>query len=66
MLGPCNCGEAAFKIGDDVSEVFICHGSIFRKSNGSEGIAVVVMDNEVFQWMLVEDQVLTWKKTIVN
>ena len=66
VLGQCNCGEVAFKIDDDISEVFICHCSICRKSTGSNGIAVVVVDNEAFQWMRGEDQVLTWKKTIGN
>lgn len=32
----------------------------------SNGIAVVVVDNEAFKWMRGENQVLTWKKTIGN
>ena len=66
VLGQCNCGEVAFKINDDISDVFICHRSICRKSNGSNGIEVVVVDNEAFLWMRSEDQVLTWKKSIEN
>ena len=66
VLGQCNCGEVAFKIDNGISKVCICHGSICRKSTGSNGIAVVVVDNEAFQWMRGEDQVLTWKKTIGN
>jgi hypothetical protein len=66
VLGQCNRGEVAFKIDDDISEVFICHCSICRKSTGSNGIAVVVVDNEAFKWMRGENQVLTWKKTIGN
>ena len=64
VLGQCNCGEVAFKIYDDISDVYICHCSICRKSTGSNGIAVFVVDNESFQWMLGEEQVLTWKQTI--
>ena len=66
VLGQRNCGEVVFKIDDDISEVFICHCSIFRKSTSSNGIAVVVVDNVAFQWMRGEYQVLTWKKTIGN
>ena len=64
VLGQCNCGEVAFQIDNDIYEMFICHCSICRKSTGSKWISVVFVDNEAFQWMRGEDQVLTWKKTI--
>lgn len=65
VLRQCNCDEVAVKIDYDISEVYICPCSICRKFTGSNGIEVVVVDNEAFQWMRSEDKVLTWK-TIGN
>ncbi|MCG8334738.1 MAG: GFA family protein [Proteobacteria bacterium] len=60
--GQCNCGAVAFEIDTDISEVFVCHCSICRKSTGSNGIAVVVFDKKLFRWIRGEDQISTWKK----
>ena len=60
--GQCNCGSVAFEIDSDFSEVFICHCSICRKSTGSNGVAVVVVDNDVFRWMRGNNMITTWKK----
>ena len=46
--GECNCGAVAFEIDADISDVFVCHCSICRKFTGSNGIAVVVIDNNAF------------------
>jgi hypothetical protein len=60
--GECNCGAVAFEITCDLSGVFVCHCSICRRATGSNGIAVVVVDNDAFRWIRGEDQVATWKK----
>ncbi len=60
--GECNCGAVAFEIDADLSSVFVCHCSICRRSTGSNGIAVVVIDNDAFRWTRGEEQVATWKK----
>lgn len=60
--GQCNCGSVAFEIDSDISEVFICHCSICRKSTGSNGIAVVVVDNDVFQWIRGKSMIAFWEK----
>ena len=60
--GQCNCGAVAFEIDVDISNVFFCHCSICRKSTGSNGIAVVVIDNDVFQWTRGEDHILDVEK----
>ena len=60
--GECNCGAVAFEISADLSRVYVCHCSICRRSTGSNGIAVVVVENETFNWIHGEDQVATWKK----
>lgn len=62
MRGQCNCGEVAFEVDADISDVFVCHCSICRKATGSSGIAVVVIDNEMFRWTRGEDRISTWKK----
>ena len=59
--GQCNCGSVAFEIDSDISEVFICHCSICRKSSGSNGVAVVIVDNDVFRWTQGNNMITTWK-----
>lgn len=61
-LGECNCGAVAFEIDATLTDVFVCHCSICRKFTGSNGIAVVVMDNSAFRWLRGEDQIASWKK----
>ena len=61
-LGECNCGAVAFEIDADLSDVFVCHCSICRRSSGSNGMAVVVIDNDQFRWLRGKDLVASWKK----
>jgi len=60
--GECNCGAVAFEIDTELSDVFVCHCSICRRSTGSNGIAVVVIDNDAFRWTRGKEQIATWKK----
>jgi hypothetical protein len=60
--GECNCGAVAFEIRTDLSGVFVCHCSICRRSTGSNGIAVVVIDKDAFRWIRGEEEIATWKK----
>jgi len=62
VRGECNCGAVAFEINADVSGVFVCHCSICRRSTGSNGIAVVVIDTDAFRWTRGDEQIATWKK----
>ncbi|WP_439107970.1 GFA family protein [Congregibacter sp.] len=66
IIGACNCGAVQFEISADVSDVYICHCSICRRSTGSNGIAVVVVDNEAFRWTAGEDSISTWRKPDVD
>lgn len=61
-LGECNCGAVAFEVSVDLSDVYVCHCSICRRATGSNGIAVIVIDNGAFRWLRGEDQIATWKK----
>ena len=60
--GECNCGAVAFEVDAPVSDVYVCHCSICRRSTGSNGIAVIVVDRQAFRWLRGEEQVVTWKK----
>ena len=60
--GACNCGAISFRINTDLSDVFVCHCSICRRATGSNGIAVIVVENEVFEWTGGEDFITSWKK----
>lgn len=60
--GECNCGAVAFEIRAELSDVFVCHCSICRRFTGSNGIAVVIVDNAAFRWIRGTEQIGTWKK----
>jgi len=60
--GSCNCGAVTFQIDADLSDVFVCHCSICRRATGSNGIAVVVIDNHAFRWLSGEAEIATWRK----
>jgi len=59
IQGSCNCGSVKFQITTAISDVYICHCSICRKSTGSGGIAVVIVPNKEFTW--VEGQIFIQK-----
>ena len=62
-LGECNCSAIGFEISAVLSDVFVCHCSICRRATGSNGIAVVVVDNADFRWLRGEEHVTSWKMT---
>lgn len=62
LHGECNCGAVAFEIDADLTDVFICHCSICRRFTGSNGIAVVLSDNDAFRLLRGEDRTTHWKK----
>ncbi len=62
IRGECNCGAVAFEVDAPITDVYVCHCSICRRSTGSNGIAVIVVDRSAFRWRRGEGQVATWKK----
>jgi hypothetical protein len=62
VRGECNCGAVSFEITTDPSDVIVCHCSICRRATGSNGIAVVVVDNKEFEWTGGEELITSWKK----
>jgi hypothetical protein len=60
--GECNCGAVQFEIDADLSDVYVCHCSICRRSTGSNGMAVVVVPNDRLRWIRGEDQIAMWSK----
>lgn len=60
--GECNCGAVSFEIDADLAGVFVCHCSICRRSTGTNGNAVVVIQKDEFHWTRGEEQISTWRK----
>ena len=60
--GECNCGAVQFEIDADLTDVYVCHCSICRRSTGSNGIAVVVVPNDRLRWVQGEEQIAMWSK----
>ncbi len=62
LKGQCNCGAVRFTITTELSDVIICHCSICRRATGSNGIAVVIVDNDNFEWTSGEELIRSWQK----
>lgn len=62
VKGSCNCGAVKFGIKKEISDVYICHCSICRKSTGGGGIAVAIVSNENFSWIEGSSVIKTWVK----
>ncbi len=62
MIGSCNCGAVQFHVAKSVSNVFICHCSICRKSTGGNGIAYVLVPKGGFRWESGVERISHWKK----
>jgi len=62
LSGECNCGAVAFDLMDEPNGIFVCHCSICRRYTGSNGIAVLVIENENFRWSRGEELVSNWRK----
>jgi hypothetical protein len=60
--GECNCGAVSFEITAEISDVIICHCSICRRATGSNGIAVLIVNNDDFRWTGGEELITCWKK----
>lgn len=60
--GSCNCGAVTFSIGVPITDVYICHCSICRKSTGGTGIAVTVVANSSFTWLSGQADICCWHK----
>ncbi|SMF48754.1 Uncharacterized conserved protein [Alteromonadaceae bacterium Bs31] len=61
-IGECNCGEVSYKVEGELSDVFVCHCSICRKSTGSGGIAVTLVKGSAFEWLSGKDYIVKWSK----
>ncbi|MBN8431405.1 GFA family protein [Microbulbifer salipaludis] len=48
--GECNCGEVAYEVQKELSDVYICHCSICRRATGSGGIVVAIVSKDKFRW----------------
>ena len=48
--GQCNCGAVNFTITSNLTDVIVCHCSICRRATGSNGIAILIVDNDNLDW----------------
>lgn len=62
IKGHCNCQDVTFEITTEVTDVYVCHCSICRRATGSNGIAVIVVNNDDFAWSSGKELVKTWDK----
>ncbi len=62
LTGECNCGAVAFEVTETVTDIFVCHCSICRRSTGSGGIEVVLVPQASFRWLRGEEMIATWQK----
>lgn len=60
--GECNCGAIRFNISAELSDVIVCHCSICRRATGSNGIAVIIVDNDSFEWTGGQELITSWRK----
>ena len=62
VTGSCNCGQVQISLSQPLTDVYVCHCSICRKSTGSNGIYVVVVPKRSLTWLYGEEQVQQWEK----
>ncbi|SHF96274.1 Uncharacterized conserved protein [Microbulbifer donghaiensis] len=60
VKGECSCGKVTYEIKQELSDVYICHCSLCRRSTGSGGIAVAVAPKEKFKWLKGEEDIKYW------
>ncbi len=58
----CNCGEVTFEVTSKITDIYFCHCSICRRSTGVNGIAVVIANNNEFNWTSGKEFVKIWEK----
>lgn len=61
-MGSCNCGDVTFQIKTPLSDVYMCHCSICRKSTGGGGVAVAIINKDQFSWTQGQNQIKSWSK----
>jgi len=62
VKGSCNCRAVQFDVATQITDVYVCHCSICRKSTGSGGIAVSIVNSDDFSWLQGEQFKVTWQK----
>ncbi|WP_444941132.1 GFA family protein [Microbulbifer sp. ZKSA004] len=60
--GECNCGEIAYEIQESLTDLYMCHCSICRRSTGSGAITVAIVPTEKFSWVKGKENLKYWSK----
>jgi len=62
LEGKCNCEAISFEISVAISDVYICHCSICRRSTGGVGMAVGIVSKKEFNWIKGKGNISIWSK----
>ena len=62
LQGECNCGSISFAVNTEPEGIYVCHCSICRRHTGTNGNAVLVIDNADFNWLSGGSTIATWRK----
>ncbi|MEM8589316.1 MAG: GFA family protein [Pseudomonadota bacterium] len=62
LVCTCNCGSVAFEIKAPLSDIYVCHCSICRRFSGGNGLPVVILKDEDFDWLSGHDDIRVWNK----
>ena len=58
----CNCQAVSFALSEPVTDLYVCHCSICRMSNGSANKPVAIVANNSFRWLKGQALIKTWQK----
>lgn len=56
----CLCQSIKFEFQLDNNNIYVCHCSVCRKSNGSHGVSVVLVSKQNFKWLEGKDKIKCW------
>ncbi|MFP8870033.1 MAG: GFA family protein [Myxococcota bacterium] len=58
--GSCLCGEVQFEIGDNTTDIGMCHCSKCRKVSGTASNATLMVSSDGLRWISGEDSLLKY------
>jgi len=60
MKGSCLCGNVAFEISGEITELYQCHCSLCRKATGAAANAACIVPSERFTWRSGTSQITSF------
>lgn len=62
LTGQCNCGSVKFEASQNNGDVYICHCSICQRKSGGNGVAVIIVPKETFNFSQGSEHITRWQK----